>query len=103
MQWTLFFCAFLQQISSSSLLAHAQDEDLLVTEFSIIGHTSSSSGSTAAGIATSASGFESRASTGSGSTEAGMLERLNFFIAIFSLVVPKLYFGQKRFIHGVIC
>lgn len=62
---------------SSNLLAHAQDEDLLVTEFSIIGHTSSSSssGSTIGGSATSAAGFESRASTGSGSgsTELGKL------------------------------
>lgn len=72
-----------QQISSSNLLAHAQDEDLLVTEFSIIGHTSSSSGSTAAGIATSASAFESRASTGSGSTEAGMFACFNLLCCYF--------------------
>lgn len=44
-----------------------------MTEFSIIGHTSSSSssssGSTIGGSLTSTSGFESSSSTGSGSTE----------------------------------
>lgn len=83
------FNKFCMQISSN-LLANAQDEDLLVTEFSIIGHTSSSSdgggggvgsriggGSTIPGSSTSASGFESRVSTssgGSGSTENGKFQ-----------------------------
>lgn len=67
---------------SSNLLAHAQDEDLLVTEFSIIGHTgsssSSSSSSTTGGSSTITNGFEPR-STGSASTETGKtLSTFNF-------------------------
>lgn len=54
---------------SSNVFVGAQDEDLLVTEFSIIGHTSSSSSSSSTLGGSSTSGFESTASTGSGSTE----------------------------------
>lgn len=59
-------------------IAYAQDEDLLVTEFSVVGHTSSSSSSsnsissTIGDISTSSSGFSSSGSTtgsGSASTE----------------------------------
>lgn len=68
------FAQFSIQISSN-ILVKAQDEDLLVTEFSIIGATSSGSSSTASGTSSmSTSGFESRSSTGSGaggSTETG--------------------------------
>lgn len=62
---------FLKMQHSSNVFVGAQDEDLLVTEFSIIGHTSSSSSSSSSSTlgGSSASGFESTASTGSGSTE----------------------------------
>lgn len=59
---------------SSNLLVNAQDEDLLVTEFSILGQTSSGSSSTIGGNSMGTTGFESRSSTGSGgigSTETG--------------------------------
>ncbi|XP_031640673.1 uncharacterized protein LOC116352310 isoform X2 [Contarinia nasturtii] len=55
-------------ILSTSLVC-AQEEDLLVTEFSIIGHTSSNSNSTIGSSSTSASGFDIRTSTGSGNSE----------------------------------
>lgn len=71
---------------SSNLLAHAQDEDLLVTEFSIIGHTgsSSSSSSTTGGSSTITTGFEPR-STGSASTETGKTLSI-FFVQIILLL-----------------
>lgn len=75
---------------SSNLLAHAQDEDLLVTEFSIIGHTgssssSSSSSSTTGGSSTITSGFEPR-STGSASTETGKTLSIFLFCANYFIV-----------------
>lgn len=57
------------QQRSSNVFVGAQDEDILVTEFSIIGHTSSGSSSSSTLGGSSTSGFESTASTGSGSTE----------------------------------
>lgn len=64
--------------TSSRALINAQDDELLVTEFSIIGQTSSSSGSssTIGDVSISTNDFESRstASGGVGSTnETGML------------------------------
>lgn len=54
----------------SNVLINAQDEELLVTEFSIAGHTSSSDTSTISDSSSlmSTNGFESRSSTDNAST-----------------------------------
>lgn len=67
----------------SNVLINAQDEDLLVTEFSIIGQTSSSGTSTISDSSSSMStnGIESRISTENasmGSTENGTILILIF-------------------------
>lgn len=92
---------------SSNLLAHAQDEDLLVTEFSIIGHTgssssSSSSSSTTGGSSTITSGFEPR-STGSASTETGKTLFIFFyFVQIILLLAVFSLFGWNYIVYLLI-